>query len=121
MGEFWAGRRVLLTGHTGFKGSWLSLWLSELGARVTGVGLEPDTTPNLFGQLELAQRLERHHIADIRTAQALAQIVQAHWYRRTSTGGCRYLRRPRPMALRVRTTVKSGAASSLGMRLRVQH
>ena len=76
MHEFWACRRVLLTGHTGFKGSWLALWLSELGARVTGVGLEPDTTPNLFGQLELARRLERHHIADIREPEALAQIVQ---------------------------------------------
>jgi len=77
MHEFWADRRVLLTGHTGFKGSWLALWLSELGARVTGVGLKPDTIPNLFGQLELARRLERHHLADIRDAQALAQIVQA--------------------------------------------
>jgi len=77
MHEFWAGRRVLLTGHTGFKGSWLALWLSELGARVTGVGLEPDTTPNLFGQLELERRLDQHHIADIREPQALAQIVQA--------------------------------------------
>jgi CDP-glucose 4,6-dehydratase len=77
MHEFWACRRVLLTGHTGFKGSWLALWLSELGARVTGVGLEPDTTPNLFGQLELARRIERHHLADIREPQALAEIVQA--------------------------------------------
>jgi len=77
MHEFWAGRRVLLTGHTGFKGSWLALCLSELGARVTGVGLEPDTTPHLFGQLELARRLKRHHIADIRDPQALAEIVQA--------------------------------------------
>jgi len=77
MRDFWVGRRVLLTGHTGFKGSWLTLWLSELGARVTGFGLEPDTTPNLFGQLELAPRLERHHIADIRDLQALTEIVQA--------------------------------------------
>ena len=77
MREFWTGRRVLLTGHTGFKGSWLALWLSELGARVTGVGLKPDTTPNLFSQLQLAQRLERHHIDDIREPQALAEIVQA--------------------------------------------
>ena len=45
--EFWLNRRVLITGHTGFKGSWLALWLSELGARVTGVGLPPETTPNL--------------------------------------------------------------------------
>jgi CDP-glucose 4,6-dehydratase len=77
MRAFWASRRVLVTGHTGFKGSWLALWLSELGARITGVGLEPDTEPNLFGQLELARRLERHHIADIREPQALAEIVEA--------------------------------------------
>jgi CDP-glucose 4,6-dehydratase len=44
---------------------------------VTGVGLEPDTTPNLFGQLELEPRLERHHLADIREAQALAEIAEA--------------------------------------------
>ena len=75
--EFWAGKRVLLTGHTGFKGSWLALWLSEMGARVTGIGLEPDTTPNLFSQLDLVKRLEQHHIADIRDPQALAEIAQA--------------------------------------------
>ena len=75
--EFWAGRRVLLTGHTGFKGSWLALWLSELGAEVTGVGLEPDTDPHLFKQLQLETRLQRHHIADIRDPQALAEIVAA--------------------------------------------
>jgi CDP-glucose 4,6-dehydratase len=74
---FWAGKRVLLTGHTGFKGSWLALWLTQLGAHVTGVGLEPDTTPNLFGQLDLAKRLVRHHIADICDPQALAEIAQA--------------------------------------------
>ena len=75
--EFWAGRRVLLTGHTGFKGSWLVLWLSELGARITGVGLEPDTMPNLFNQLDLTQRLQQHHITDIRDAHALATIADA--------------------------------------------
>ena len=42
---FWADKRVLITGHTGFKGAWLSLWLLELGAHVTGIGLEPDTSP----------------------------------------------------------------------------
>jgi len=46
--EFWSGRRVLITGHTGFKGSWLSLWLQELGATVSGYALEPPTDPNLF-------------------------------------------------------------------------
>ena len=46
--SFWQGKRVLLTGHTGFKGSWLSLWLHKLGAKVTGISLSPDASPNLF-------------------------------------------------------------------------
>jgi CDP-glucose 4,6-dehydratase len=73
---FWAKRRVLITGHTGFKGSWLALWLSELGAHVTGVGLEPDTTPSLFHQLELAQRLNAHYLADINDPQTIAKIIE---------------------------------------------
>jgi CDP-glucose 4,6-dehydratase len=72
---FWSGKRVLLTGHTGFKGSWMTLLLSELGAVVTGVGLEPDTSPNLFGQLGLVQRLHKHHIMDIRDQDELARIA----------------------------------------------
>jgi len=52
--SFWKGRRVFLTGHTGFKGSWLSLWLSTLGADVTGYSLDPPTQPNLFEQAEVA-------------------------------------------------------------------
>jgi CDP-glucose 4,6-dehydratase len=75
--DFWSGKRVLLTGHTGFKGSWLALWLSELGAQVTGVGLEPDTSPHLFEQLQLEQRLHRHHLADIRDIQELAAIAES--------------------------------------------
>lgn len=74
--SFWNGRRVLLTGHTGFKGSWLALWLSELGARVTGVGLEPEGDPHLFHQLRLSERLS-HHIADIRDLDALQSIAAA--------------------------------------------
>src|SRR5271167_2038560 len=46
--QFWRGRRVFLTGHTGFKGAWLCLWLRELGARVTGYALAPASTPNLW-------------------------------------------------------------------------
>ena len=65
-----------MTGHTGFKGSWLALWLSELGAKVTGVGLEPDTEPNLFSQLQLEERLQSHHIADIRDLNTLEAIVE---------------------------------------------
>ena len=61
--SFWTGKRVLVTGHTGFKGSWLSLWLSELGAQVAGLALAPDTTPALFDQLGLEARLD-HARAD---------------------------------------------------------
>ena len=54
--SFWKGRRVFLTGHTGFKGSWLSLWLHSLGADVTGYALDPPTQPNLFEQASVADR-----------------------------------------------------------------
>ena len=46
--SFWKGRRVLLTGHTGFKGAWAAVWLTRLGARVTGLALPPATSPSLF-------------------------------------------------------------------------
>jgi CDP-glucose 4,6-dehydratase len=72
--SFWGGRRVLLTGHTGFKGSWMALWLLELGAQVTGLALPPDTEPNLFAQLGLEQRLD-HRVGDIRDPELLAQLV----------------------------------------------
>ncbi|HEY1500097.1 MAG TPA: CDP-glucose 4,6-dehydratase [Acidobacteriaceae bacterium] len=55
--SFWQGRRVFLTGHTGFKGSWLSLWLNRLGADVTGFALDPPTQPNLFEQARVAGKL----------------------------------------------------------------
>lgn len=74
--SFWAGRSVLVTGHTGFKGAWLTLWLSKLGARVTGLALEPDTNPNLFDGLGLARDID-HHIADIRDKDRIAAILQA--------------------------------------------
>lgn len=72
--SFWAGKRVLVTGHTGFKGSWLSLWLTQLEAEVYGYALAPDTTPALFDQLQLA-RLSDHLISDIRDAERLAARV----------------------------------------------
>ncbi|WP_245269429.1 CDP-glucose 4,6-dehydratase [Allorhizobium undicola] len=49
--DFWRGKRVLLTGHTGFKGSWLALWLGDMGAKVSGLSLEPQTSPHLHGLL----------------------------------------------------------------------
>ena len=63
---FWRNKKVFLTGHTGFKGSWLSLWLVSMGAKVTGYALVPNTTPNLFDVLDIDSLIEKSHIADIR-------------------------------------------------------
>jgi len=75
--NFWKGKRVLLTGHTGFKGSWLALLLHKLGAEVTGISLSPHTTPSLFA-LAGIEKLCRSHYCDICNGAALsALIVQA--------------------------------------------
>ena len=78
---FWAGRRVLLTGHTGFKGSWLSLWLLRMGATVTGVALDPDPAASLYGALDLANAGQPGRLidrrADIRDPEVLADVVAA--------------------------------------------
>jgi len=76
---FWAGRRVLLTGHTGFKGSWLLLWLLQLGAQVWTYALEPESEPNLFRQLAQAcppGEAWQHQIGDLADREALADLVQ---------------------------------------------
>ena len=80
--DFWFGRRVFLTGHTGFKGSWLTLWLLSLGAEVWGYSLEPERTPNLFHALALDQSSVskfpgtlHHRIGDIHDFTALQQLV----------------------------------------------
>lgn len=73
--RFWDGKRVLVTGHTGFKGSWLTLWLRQLGAHVTGIGLAPATRPNLFGLADVAGAIESH-LQDVRDAGAVAEIVK---------------------------------------------
>lgn len=72
-GGYYNGKRVLVTGHTGFKGAWLCEWLLSLGAEVTGYSLPPATTPALFTQLGLAGRL-RHHLGDVRDLPALRRV-----------------------------------------------
>jgi len=71
-----SGRSVLVTGHTGFKGSWLSLWLSELGARVTGYALPPETRPALFEAARVEELLARHVVGDIRDRPAVFAAVR---------------------------------------------
>ena len=71
-----SGKKVFVTGHTGFKGSWLSEWLLGMGAIVHGYALAPDTKPSLFEQLGLSDRME-HEIADIRDAESVRKSIHA--------------------------------------------
>lgn len=72
--SFWKGRRVLVTGHTGFKGAWASLWLVHMGAEVTGFGLAPDTTPSLF-DLARVSRSVVSRFGDLRDPGAVSAAV----------------------------------------------
>ncbi len=73
--ESYADQAVFVTGHTGFKGSWLAQWLTQLGASVTGYALDPPTEPNLFDALDLGTRI-RHVIADVRDRERLEAEMQ---------------------------------------------
>lgn len=75
--SFWHGRRVFVTGHTGFKGGWLSLWLEKLGAEVCGVALDPPTKPSLFKEARVSQGM-RSEIADIRDLERVKTILREH-------------------------------------------
>lgn len=72
--SFWHGKKVLLTGHTGFKGSWLSIWLQILGAEVIGYGLPPATQPNLFDLAKVSDRMNSV-LGDIRDLERLCEVV----------------------------------------------
>jgi CDP-glucose 4,6-dehydratase len=73
---FWRGQRILLTGHTGFKGAWAAIWLSRLGAQVTGLALAPDQTPSLFELADVGGLVESH-ILDLRDRAGVAGFVRA--------------------------------------------
>ena len=74
---FWDGKKVFLTGHTGFKGGWLSLWLRSLGANVTGFALEPSAEPNLFNVANVSQDITSI-IGDIRNLSSVESAVREH-------------------------------------------
>ena len=71
--KFWSGKNVLITGHTGFKGSWLSLWLQNLGANVTGLALAPPTKPSLFEIANVAEGMQSN-IGDIRDQNVVDEV-----------------------------------------------
>ena len=74
--DFWAARRVLITGHTGFKGSWSALWLQQMGAQICGIALPP-LAGGLFELADLADACAEHHLIDIRDADAIRTVVHA--------------------------------------------
>lgn len=73
--KFWDKKRVVITGHTGFKGAWLVLWLNRLGAQVVGISLPPTTEPNLFSLAGIDQRCESH-FCDITERKKLHELIQ---------------------------------------------
>lgn len=74
LSEFYKDKKVLVTGHTGFKGSWLCSILLELNAEICGIALEPSTNPNLFNQLDLKNRISSHNIIDIRNLNEIKKV-----------------------------------------------
>ena len=74
---FWKNKKVLITGHTGFKGAWLSLWLQDLGAKVIGISLDSPTTPSLYEQANVAKGMISLR-QDIRNGEAIKQLFQQH-------------------------------------------
>lgn len=75
--SFWKGKKVLITGHTGFKGSWLSLWMQSFGANVVGVSLDPPTSPSLYEQAQVAEGMTSLR-QDIRDLEKIKSIFAEH-------------------------------------------
>jgi len=75
--DFWSDRSVLLTGHTGFKGAWLSLWLQSLGARVTGLAPPPPTEPSLYALARVGDHMADELAIDVRDASAVLEAVRS--------------------------------------------
>lgn len=73
--NIYAGKKVFLTGHTGFKGSWLSLWLTMLGAKVCGYSLAPNTRPSMFNELNIESKIEKSIIGNILDVEALEKSI----------------------------------------------
>lgn len=74
--NFWKNKKVFITGHTGFKGSWLSLFLSNLGAEVTGYSLAPNTTPSLYNLAKIKNIIKKSIIADVRNFKTLQNEIE---------------------------------------------
>ena len=77
-GGFYSGKRVLITGHTGFKGSWLAIWLHELGAEVIGVALDPQTDKDNFVLSGIGKKIKADLRVDIRDAKAMKRIFNEY-------------------------------------------
>lgn len=73
--QFWSDKRVFLTGHTGFKGGWLTIWLASMGAKIIGYSLSPNTNPNLFEEAKIFSLCERSIIGDIRELNSLRNAI----------------------------------------------
>ena len=74
--QIYKNKKVFLTGHTGFKGSWLAIWLTQLGAKVCGYSLEPNTNPSMFEELNISDKIEKSVISDILDVEKLEKTMR---------------------------------------------